>query len=240
MASSKAGKWAVIVMLLGVIVLAILWRKQKQERRQKRKAGTVSAIVKRVETGQLPLTGSSDAWTGVNRFPLWKDEQEKDAENDWKAVWLAHDGANLYALLEFPYVIEEKAPQGKATRSFGWILLDTDRDATTGSQMGSGQNAIGVDRQITLVVQRASESDPLCAGYYVQQARKNKGPKDIGGWITSCSNPDLVGYEANQLAIAVPFSRLDLSAPADIIFAFDPFGGSGTRQYRLELPQSLP
>jgi hypothetical protein len=235
MSSSKAGKWAIILLLLGIIVLAFLWQKQKRERRRQQMAGRVPAVVSRVSTGSIPLTGDEQAWKGVNRLPLWEKAPEEGSETDWRAVHLAHDGETLYVLLSLPYPVETRAPDKKGTFILGQLRMDTDRNADTGDPLGAGENAMGIDRQITALARRKDAAAPLCVGYYAEDCSQGMPCKKIGDWVTTCSSADLVGYEGGYVAFGVPLSKLGLELPAKIIFAFQPFGGSGMKMYELSV-----
>jgi hypothetical protein len=57
----------------------------------------------------------------------------------------------------------------------------------------------------------------------------------IGDWVTTCSTPDRVGHQGEHVAFGVSLSDLGVEVPAEIFFAFEPFGGSGTKFYELTI-----
>lgn len=235
MKGSSSGKWIIILVLIGVIVLAVLWRKQKMERRNQQIAGMIPATISRVDTGAIPLTGSPESWESVTRYPVWEESEEGGRPTDWRAVRLAHDGEMLYAMVNLAYPLMDRAPEKKGTLIVGQLRLDTDQDAGTGSPLGEGPQALGIDRQVTIVARRKGEDAPLCVGYFVERCRKTGRPEQIGEWVTTCSGPDRVGYEGQHVSLGVALEKIDALPPADVTFAFEPFGGSGIKQYELNL-----
>jgi hypothetical protein len=45
----------------------------------------------------------------------------------------------------------------------------------------------------------------------------------------------MVGYDEHYLAAGIPLSKLSIQPPAEVVFSFEPFGGSGSKQYQLDI-----
>jgi len=227
MKASVIVKIVAVIIVLGIIIWAVKFREQKEMQVQDEFVASKQTTATVVSPGAITVDGKATDWTEVRPFVLrWHEE----VQNEWRSVCIAHDRANLYLLVELPYIIEDRAPKERSFLPLGSIYVDADNNPATGEPSSVSNIALGCERIVWLQAKPASGAQP-CIGYYLEEYDQN-GPEGgvrytrvEGSEVYGDTTPQIAaGYRYN-LEFAIPLASLGIAPPCKSRLLFLSGGG---------------
>jgi hypothetical protein len=227
MKASVIVKIVAVIVVLGIIIWAVKFREQKQMQVQDEFVASKQTKATVVNPGAITVDGKATDWTEIRPFSLrWSGS----TENEWRAVCIAHDRANLYLLIELPYIIEDRAPKERGALNLGSIYVDADNNPATGEPSSVSNIAPGCERIVWLQAKPASGAQP-CIGYWMEEYDQNtpeggvRYTKIEGSEVYGDTAPQTVaGYRYN-LEVAIPLASLGIVPPCKSRLLFMSGGG---------------
>lgn len=219
-------------------------------------AATAVTTVRRQRPGAIVVDGTIADWQGIQIHRVGAAPVDHAAgdraqemmrrlsaamnrERFWRSAAFAHDGANLYVLIELSEGVAERYQRTHSTGSVGYIHIDSDGNVETGVKKTVAKTTAGCDRSIWIPLgfrTSVRTTEGTSAGKQPKQRTKTvpyiaysvrdqildetipTSKKD------NIDHPELISFAGNHIEMSVPFEFLAIRPPVTVTFILSPLG----------------
>jgi len=180
----------------------------------------------RVEPGTIKIDGLTEDWTTIPRFTLRRYRSTRDYVT-WKQVRMAHDGSNLYLLVNMTGEVEKEMQESAGV--MGLIYVDADGDPDTGFEEDVVNQKYGFDYGMHIrwgLGRKPREGGEPNIYYMMELCDKKRSELDMENPVHSLDHPDQIAFKGQCVEMKVPFSKLHITPPVQAAISIQP-GGAG-------------
>jgi hypothetical protein len=231
MAMKLVGKLVIVVVLAAAVFAAWKWRGERIAALQNEPKAPATITVSRIQPGAISVDGLPAEWDQVRRYTLF----DSGRDSDWRYVYMAHDGTNLYILLSLNGEVEPLIQQ--SVGASGVIYMDSDCNSQTGFKDTVVENGPAYDYGLHLRCGIDKTSKKPYVGYLLERCEKDGKPiMDLKSQITSLSHPNLISCRGQCIEMCVPMASLGLKAGTKVPMTFQPTAAGDYILYTVERP----
>ena len=223
-----------VTILAGVLLLSSCGEKAGKPAPKAR-----GIVIKNVASGSLAVDGKVDDWDREEIEPLdelawqivkfFEAKPSAEEERRIKTISLAHDGLDLYILLEIEPGIEEFFEETGRSGHVGYIFIDCDGKDSTGGRATLESSYLGWDYRIYLPTgftgSTASNVVNCIAGYQIEKIEPTSEDRlscryeeVADGGRGSRTDPSFIAFDSWFLEFRIPFEILEITPMGQIRF----------------------